>query len=123
MISNRSAYGVAFLACVWLMGVALVFQYVLGLEPCPLCTIARIQVITLGILFLIAWLQRPGRVGVRIYGVLTVLLAASGIAISGRHVWLQSLPTDQVPECGPGLEYLLAALPFREAVKLILTGS
>ncbi len=122
-ISSRAAYGVGFFACLGMMGVALVFQYVLGLEPCPLCTVARIQVIVLGLLFLVAWLQGPGTMGVRIYGVLTVLLAGSGIAISARHVWLQSLPEGQVPECGPGLEYLFSVLPLQEAVELILTGS
>ena len=30
-----------------------------------------------------------------------------GAGIAGRHVWLQNLPADQVPACGPGLSYML----------------
>jgi len=123
VISTRGAYGMGILVCLSLMGVALIFQYVLGLEPCPLCTIQRIQVVVLGVLFLVAWLQQPALLGVRIYGVLTVLLASFGMAVAGRHVWLQNLPEGQVPECGPGLEYLLSVFPLREAMELIFMGS
>jgi len=44
-------------------------------------------------------------------------------AIAARHVWLQSLPKDRIPECGPGLEYMLKKLPFTQALEKILTGS
>ena len=33
--------------------------------------------------------------------------------VAARHVWLQSLPPDQVPSCGPGLDYWLDTLPLR----------
>jgi disulfide bond formation protein DsbB len=38
-------------------------------------------------------------------------------------VWLQNLPADQVPECGPGLEYMLNAFPLTEALSLVFRGS
>jgi len=46
-----------------------------------------------------------------------------GIVTAGRHLWLQSLPADQVPSCGPGLGYMLDAFPFSKMLKLVFTGS
>jgi disulfide bond formation protein DsbB len=102
----------AFLICAALMATALTMQYALKLDPCPLCSLQRLFVIALGGVFLIAALHDPGLVG----GVL-------GIIVAGRHVWLQNLPADQVPECGPGLDYLLDAFPLTEALSLVFRGS
>jgi disulfide bond formation protein DsbB len=50
------------------------------------------------------------------------MAAATGAAIAGRHVWLQSLPADQVPACGPPLEHLMKIMPWRDALAFVLTG-
>jgi disulfide bond formation protein DsbB len=55
--------------------------------------------------------------------VLIVVLGGLGTVVAGRHVWLQNLPEDQVPECGPGIEYLLDAFPLMEALSLVFRGS
>ena len=39
-----------------------------------------------------------------------------------RHIWLQSLPEDLVPACGPSLSYLLDTVPFFEAISVLLQG-
>jgi protein dithiol:quinone oxidoreductase len=66
----------------------------------------------------------PARVGARsVYAVLITLGGAWGIATAGRHLWLQSLPADQVPACGPGLGYLFDSFPFLKMLKLAFTGS
>jgi disulfide bond formation protein DsbB len=54
---------------------------------------------------------------------LITLIAGSGAAIAGRHLWLQSLPADQVPECGPTLDYILETFPLSKALQLVLHGS
>ncbi|MEP6634101.1 MAG: disulfide bond formation protein B, partial [Luteimonas sp.] len=46
-----------------------------------------------------------------------------GLAISARHVWLQHLPPDDVPACGPGLNYMMEAMPFLGVLRKVLTGS
>jgi len=51
------------------------------------------------------------------------LLSLLGIFVSGRHLYLQSLPADEVPSCGPGLEYMLDTLPMSEVLKEVLHGS
>ena len=98
--NRESATGL--LACAGLMAYALYAQHVLGLEPCPLCIFQRVAVIGLGLVFALAALHGPGRTGRRVYGVLLALAAAAGAGVAGRHLWLQTLPPDRVPACGPG---------------------
>jgi disulfide bond formation protein DsbB len=122
--SRRLVNGLGFLACVLAMACAyFFFQGYLGLEPCPLCIFQRVTMMALGLIFLVAALHNPQRWGVRIYGTLIALTAATGAAIAARHVWLQSLSPDQVPSCGPGLDYMLENLPLKQTIRLVLTGS
>ena len=124
MLNFRTLYTLGFLMCVVMMGTALLFfQRFLGLEPCPLCILQRVVVISLGMVLLVAAIHGPSGWGNRIYGVLITLIAGSGAAIAGRHVWLQSLPADQVPECGPTLDYILETFPLSKALQLVLHGS
>ena len=51
------------------------------------------------------------------------MAALVGGAIAARHVWLQHLPADKVPDCGPGLDYMLDAFPISKALRLEFTGS
>ena len=44
-------------------------------------------------------------------------------AVAARHVWLQHLPADQVPSCGPGLDYWLDTLPILQVFKEVFAGS
>lgn len=122
--SYRVANFFGFLLCIAALLFAVLFlQGRLGLEPCPLCVVDRLIVISLGLVFLVAALHDPGRLGQRIYAVLTLLIGAAGIAVAARHIWLQHLPPDSVPECGPGLEYMLDVFGLSETLKMVLTGS
>src|SRR5690606_36797676 len=103
-----------FVACAALLAYAYYTQFALGLEPCPLCIFQRVGVLAAGLLFLVAAIHGARRAGRRIYGVLIVLATAAGAAVSARHVWLQSLPPDQVPACGPGLAYMMDVFSFGE---------
>jgi disulfide bond formation protein DsbB len=124
MLKFRLLYALGFMMCVVMIGTALFyFQRFLGLEPCPLCILQRVVVISLGMVLLVAAIHGPNGWGNRIYGGLTILIAGSGAAIAGRHVWLQSLPADQVPECGPTLDYILETFPLSKALQLVLHGS
>lgn len=123
MLSQRMLFVYGAVLCALLTGVAFYFQYAMGLEPCPLCIFQRAFVLALGAVMLVAAVHDPRRPGARVYGGLITLLAAAGAAVAGRHVWLQSLPADQVPLCGPGLGYLLEKYPLGRALELILKGS
>jgi protein dithiol:quinone oxidoreductase len=120
---RRIGYLLGFLVCVGLMGYAFYLQYVEGIEPCPLCMLQRICVTAMGVVFLIAVFHNPGRAGAGAYALLQLLIGGAGAAIAARQVWLQSLPKDQVPACGMGLDYMLETLPFTDVLRNVLEGS
>jgi len=108
--------------CAVLVGYALYQQHVVGLEPCHLCIFQRVAVMAAGAVFLLAGLHHPGAVGARVYGVLAALGAAGGMAVAGRHVWIQLQPPGSVPACGAPLDVLFDVLPFQEVVLKVLRG-
>ena len=121
--SRRVVNLAGFAVCCGLMGFALFAQHVLLLDPCPLCVFQRVAVISIGVIFLVAALHNPGGAGRIVYGLLLALAAVGGAAVAGRHAWLQQLPPDQVPSCGPGLDYMLDTLPFTEVLGKVFRGS
>jgi disulfide bond formation protein DsbB len=122
--SFRAQFLLGAAACTALLGFAILVQLQGGLIPCPLCIFQRIAFAALGVVFLIGGLHAPrGQVGRRVYGVLALLAAAIGIGIAGRHVWIQHLPPDQVPSCGPGLDYMRELMPMTSVIRKVLTGS
>lgn len=112
-----------FAAVVGLIAYALYTQYVVGLEACPLCIFQRVAMIALGLVFLVAALHAPAGRWARAYGALGLVVAAVGGTIAARHVYLQNLPPEAVPACGPGLGYMLDAFPLFEALRMVFTGS
>ena len=124
MLTPRRLFALGALLGAALLGTALYMQHVMHLEPCPLCVVQRVLVTVLSMIMAIAAFHDPeGKGGRRAYGALVAVVALVGAAVSGRHVYLQNLPPDRVPECGPGLEYILDAFPIGEALALILRGS
>lgn len=122
--SFRQQFLLGFAACVGLMAYALYSQHVLGYEPCPLCTFQRVAVIALGIVFLLGGLVAPRTRGGRMaWGLAAIATALVGIGIAGRHVWMQNLPPEAVPACGPPLEFLRETLPLADVIRKVLTGS
>ncbi len=120
--SIRQSFFLIAAACAGMMVAALIMQHMFEMEPCPLCVTQRVFVILAGVIALIAALQNPARLGRRIYSSAGILLSLIGGGVSARHVWLQNLPEDQVPTCGPGLSYMFEALPMWEALSLLFAG-
>jgi disulfide bond formation protein DsbB len=119
----RPAMLLGFLISISMIAVALFFQYYMELIPCPLCIVQRVIVMVLAGIFLIALLQNPKTWGRRIYGLLLALTSVAGLAVAGRHTWLQHLPPEKVPECGPGLEFWMKNLPANEVIQKVFQGS
>lgn len=121
--SARLTFLIIFLGCAGLILMGLLyFQKYLGLYPCPLCITQRIFIIAVGLTALVAFIANPQRLGRRIFATFGMLFAIIGGGFSTRQLWLQSLPEDQVPACGPGVEYLLDNFPLREALSVLLRG-
>lgn len=123
MPGKRSLNLAGFAICAGLMGYALYAEHRLLLEPCPLCVFQRIAVIALGLLFIAAAVHNARGAGRWVHAALLGIAAAAGAAVAGRHVWLQSLPPDRVPSCGPGLGYIMDSFPLAEALRMVFGGS
>ena len=114
--------GLVILAIVSILFARFYLEEILDLAACPLCMTQRVFVVLWGVIALLAALHNPADWGRRVYAALCALAAIAGVAIAARHIWLQHLPADQVPACGPSLEYMLETLPFSETLSLVLMG-
>lgn len=121
--SYRTACLAGFLICAALLGFALYAQYVWAMIPCPLCIFQRIGFMVMGVFFLLGALHAPRGRGRWVYAGGVLVGALWGIAVAGRHLWIQSLPADEVPSCGGDLSYLVSTFPFAKVLKLVFTGS
>ncbi|MEH6591199.1 MAG: disulfide bond formation protein B [Halioglobus sp.] len=104
------------------IGFAMYLENQLGLHPCPLCMTQRVFIVLVGLVALLAAILNPGITGRRVYAVVCILAAVTGGAVAARHVWLQHLPAELVPACGPSLEYMLETLPFSDTLSIVLMG-
>lgn len=123
--SFRSQFLFGFMACVALLGYAVYAQYGELFEPCPLCIFQRMALAAVAAFAFLGALHAPrSRAGRGVYGMLAFLAAGTGAGVAARHVWLQHLPPDQVPACGPGLAYMLESMPsYLDVFKKVLQGS
>ena len=123
VLTPRKWFAVAALACAALVGFGYYLQFARGLEPCPLCILQRFAFMAFGLIGLIgAFLARSPAV-TRLLAALGLVAAGLGAGVAGRQVWLQSLPADQVPACGPGLDYMVQNFPLQKTLSMVLRGS
>ena len=123
MYNSRKFFIVIFTICIGLLIFGLYLEHVHGLEACPLCIFQRIAYTVIIFIALIGAIHNPSNLLQNIYKLLMVISAITGAAIAGRQIWLQHLPPELVPECGPGFDYMFNVFPFGEALKMIFTGS
>ena len=124
LVTRRHLLLMGFLISVLLIVYVLYTQYVLGLEPCPLCILQRMAVIALGLSFLLLAVRPPQRKKSKfLASLLFVVISSAGVGIASRHVWIQNLPPDKVPGCGPGLDFMMANFPLSEVLEMVFSGS
>ena len=124
MKAPRPYYLILALACSGLLAFGIFYlERILGLEACPLCVFQRVAYVAIIIISVVACIHAPNNLGLRIYSSLISISALIGAGIAGRQVYLQHLPEDEVPECGPGLDYMLEVFPLSETLEMVFTGS
>lgn len=124
MQAPRPYYFILALSCSGLLAFGIFYlERTLGLAACPLCILQRIAYIAIVVIAFIACIHAPQGIGLRIYSGLIFISAIIGAIIAGRQVYLQHLPADKIPECGPGLDYMLAVFPLGETLRMVFTGS
>ncbi len=120
----RILHASGFALCIGALLIAVFFmERHLGLAPCPLCVLDRAVIGAMALFFLLAFLHDPSPTGQRVYAGLNLAWSAAGIALTGRHVYLQNLPADRVPDCAPDLDYLLETLPPAKILSVIFNSS
>jgi disulfide bond formation protein DsbB len=122
-LSPRAAFSAAALVCALLLGYGFFLQYYQGLEPCPLCLVQRGFFFALLAICVVAALHGPRRRGTIAYASLAGLFALGGAAVAGRQVWLQHLPPDKVPQCGPDLFFMMENFPLSRTLKTLFSGT
>jgi len=122
-MNSRAHFAVPALVCAALLGYGYYLQYFQGQDPCPLCLVQRGFYYLVLAVFAIAALHGPKRVGGMIYSVAAVFFSFCGAAVAARQVWLQQLPSAQVPDCGPDLYFMLENLPLARTLEKLFTGS
>ena len=123
MITRRVLFGLGALACGVLLGAGYYLQYFQGQDPCPLCLVQRGFYYAFGAVFLAATLHNPGRAGGIAYSIGGFVFALGGAGVAARQVWLQHLPAERVPACGPDLFYMLENFPLGRTIEKLFAGS
>ena len=123
ILPARTHFLIGFIFCAGLLLAAYFFQFAQGLEPCPLCISQRLGVFLVGLVMLMGAIHPTGARGTRRYAIAGILAALLGASISIRHLWIQHLPPDEVPACGPGLSYMLQYFAFTDTLKAMVTGT
>lgn len=102
------------------MAGALYFQYVLHLEPCPLCVIQRIAIIGVGVLALIGLLMRSAR-GQLLAAGLAATAAVAGAGVAAWHSWILEFPPESM-SCGRPFEWFHEDFPLATWLPKLFAG-
>ena len=122
-LTTRRRFALGATICAVLLSVGYFLQFARDIEPCPLCILQRLAFFAIGVTCLAGAASGIARGGARLLFALIALFAVLGASVAGRQVWLQSLPADQVPACGPGLDYMVENFPLLKTLSMILRGS
>ena len=122
-MSARQANLLGALACGGLLAYAYYAQFVMHLEPCPLCIFQRIGVLAIALVFAIAAAHDPAGWPRRLYAGLLALAAFATVGVAVRQLYIQSLPPGSVPACGASLEFMFKVFPLTDVLVKVFTGS
>ena len=125
MRSRWTAWTQVFLAFFvgFVLLLSMYFQYVNGLEPCPLCYMQRLCLMMLfGLVVLTACCLKKPRAMQRML-LLQWMFAVFGLYFSSRQWWLQSWVTPDYALCLPGLTFVLRYFQWQDLLPMFLWGS
>jgi disulfide bond formation protein DsbB len=119
----RLPFALLFAVCGGLLAAAIYIQFIGQLQPCPMCILQRYAFTGIILVALVGALHGP-RSGLarRLYGGLILLASLAGGGIAAWQSWIQRFPPE-LPECGPGLEYMLESFPLTSALPMIFRGA
>lgn len=107
--------------CIALLAIAFYMEYVSGLVPCALCLAQRVMFVVIG-LACFAYLL-PFYASRLVFSSIALIASGLGIWLASRQLWLQSLPEDEVPACGPDVYFMIERFPLADSLKTMLMGT
>ena len=122
-LSPKFIFALGLLGCLAVLGSAYAIENLYDIEPCPLCVLQRILYWGMAVVCLLGACHNSKTVVRYFYSVSALMLGLIGILLSGRQIWLQHLPMNEVPSCTAGLDRLLEVYPVLEVLKMIFTSS
>lgn len=107
--------------CVALLGFGSYLQFVVGLEPCPMCIVQRYALILIAITAGLT--SASGRKGIQVTGSISMAaLSVGGAYVAARQSWLQWYPPE-VLSCGRDFYGMVENFPLQRAIPMIFKGS
>ncbi len=103
-----------------MVGGAQFLEHIMRLDPCPLCLMQRLWVMFAGVA-IIAGIAHDTRL--RSYPVVALICGVVGAGFSLRQLWLQQLPADRIPACGPDMAYMIESFPLSDVLKAMTLGT
>ena len=103
------------LTCAGLLATALYMEYASGLVPCALCLAQRATFALIGIACLLYLL--PFYTSRFIFSLAAFISSTLGVWLASRELWLQSLPEDELPACGPDIYFMIERFPLTESLQ------
>ena len=116
--TNIAAFLLFFCVCGILF--ALFMQHIVGVQPCPLCIIQRVELILVGFFAAFALVFSRFRRMLQVGLSLSALFSVLGFLTAGWQVYIQANPPE-FAECGPGIGYIFANFPISEAIPVIFS--
>lgn len=123
LLAYRQINAILFLTPALMLAYGYYLQFLDGLEPCPLCMTQRICFYLIALSALPAIFNRRSVILQRVYAGFSTIFALTGMFVAGRQLWLQSLPEDQVPACGPSFDYIFQTFPMLDALEIMFKGN
>jgi protein dithiol:quinone oxidoreductase len=120
--NNRILNLAIFFLCVITIAIVLYMEHVMLLSPCGLCITQRVFVVLCGFVCLASAIHNPAHKGQQIYAFTGASMCVFGSYFAIRQIWMQQLPEELVPACGPGLSYLYENFPLIETLNFLLKG-
>ncbi|MDC9720001.1 MAG: disulfide bond formation protein B [Gammaproteobacteria bacterium] len=121
--SFRREFALGLLVCAAILSTALYMEFAMGLDPCMLCMSQRFIYLGMAFVFMLAALHNPYFGGHKRYGFLLFVFSLIGLGLASRQLYLQNLPADLVPACGPSFSYMVDAFPFTDVLVTMIKGS
>ncbi len=107
--------------CVAMLAFGIYLQYVVGLEPCPMCIVQRYALV--GVVIFAALASVRGKkcwwMG---WGLLALVMAGFGAFVAARQSWLQWYPPE-FATCGRDFYGMIENYSLSRAIPMIFRGS